>query len=117
MNQNKANCLYCFIKEQAKLKGRPLKIICDWDECLMPRDAFTVSKRLKKLETTPLLLIEKKQQRKVEPPKLPEAKLIFTKKLLSNLISDLIIPQNYRANRRGFIPSSQDDAVSCPRKR
>ena len=41
MNQNKVNCLYCLIKEQAKLKSRPLKIICDWDECLLPREVFS----------------------------------------------------------------------------
>ena len=28
--------LYEFIKEQVRLKGRPLKIVCDWDECLQP---------------------------------------------------------------------------------
>jgi hypothetical protein len=40
MKQNKANCLYCFIKEQVKLKGHPLKIISDYDECLQPVNPF-----------------------------------------------------------------------------
>jgi hypothetical protein len=32
--QNNINSLYSLIKEQSEKKGRPLKIICDWDECL-----------------------------------------------------------------------------------
>ena len=28
--------LYDLIKQKSQEKGRPLKIICDWDECLQP---------------------------------------------------------------------------------
>ena len=38
----KAASLYSLIKEQYQKKGRPLKIICDWDECILPlRPWFT----------------------------------------------------------------------------
>ena len=30
------NSLYELIKQKSQEKGRPLKIICDWDECLQP---------------------------------------------------------------------------------
>ena len=35
-NYNKINYLHCFIKEQVKLKGRKVKIVVDWDDCLQP---------------------------------------------------------------------------------
>lgn len=41
MDQSRTNCLYCYIKKVSQEKGRPLKIISDWDECLLPRDVFS----------------------------------------------------------------------------
>ena len=37
----KINSLYSLIKEQYNKKNYPLKICTDWDECLMPREAFS----------------------------------------------------------------------------
>src|SRR3954469_19693263 len=34
------NSLYQLIKQKSQEKGRPLKIVCDWDECLFAREAF-----------------------------------------------------------------------------
>lgn len=35
--QNQINCLHCLIKQKSQELGRPpLKIVCDWDDCLQP---------------------------------------------------------------------------------
>lgn len=39
--------LYELIKQQSEQKGRPLKIICDWDECLQPVRAPTIYAHIK----------------------------------------------------------------------
>jgi hypothetical protein len=41
MNNN-INSLYNLIKEQSKLKGRPLKIVVDWDDCLQAHRSWYV---------------------------------------------------------------------------
>src|SRR5947209_8207997 len=33
---NRIDSLYTFAKKISQQKDRPLKIICDWDECIMP---------------------------------------------------------------------------------
>jgi len=40
--------LYELIKQKSQEKGRPLKIICDWDECLMPLRPAAIYKFLGK---------------------------------------------------------------------
>src|SRR3954462_14264697 len=39
---NNITSLYSLIKQESKKKGRPLKIICDWDECLLPFRPYAV---------------------------------------------------------------------------
>ena len=50
-NQNKIDNLYTFIKEKVKLKGRKLKIVCDWDECLQAAKPFLLWEAGKKNKT------------------------------------------------------------------
>jgi hypothetical protein len=39
---NNINSLYEFIKEQKEKKNKPLKIICDWDDCIQPFDPWII---------------------------------------------------------------------------
>jgi hypothetical protein len=43
--------LYELIKQKSQEKGRPLKIICDWDECLQAFNGFVLYNSVKKNES------------------------------------------------------------------
>src|SRR4051794_19996807 len=47
---NNNTSLYQLIKEQKEKKGRPLKIICDWDETLQPFNSFVLYETTKEDE-------------------------------------------------------------------
>jgi hypothetical protein len=47
---NNINSLYELIKQKSQEKGRPLKIVCDWDECLQPFNALVLYKTVKENE-------------------------------------------------------------------
>jgi hypothetical protein len=42
--------LYELIKQEVKKKGRKIKVICDWDECLQPVNAFVLYNSVKENE-------------------------------------------------------------------
>lgn len=163
--------LYELIKQKNKEKDRPLKIVCDWDECLQAREVYShylhykeknisnslsfadffkefwekaecdtkefdgkdtiiklivkntgikeieeerekdheLGKKIKKIARERLTLYE-------ESPLLTFSKDIL-QTLSEGLVSDLILPKNYDPKSIGLVPSKQDNAIDCPRKR